>query len=105
MWDHAAGEAVLLAAGGCVTDIHGKMLDFSHGSKLEANTGIVASTVAMKEAVVKAICNLFSVCFHDSSLSSSVEFEVCIVLVAHCTGRSCLHPNRLVVCRSCSRLD
>ena len=95
----------MLAAGGCVTDIHGKMLDFSHGSKLEANTGIVASTVAMKEAVVKAICNLFSVCFHDSSLSSSVEFEVCIVLVAHCTGRSCLHPNRLVVCRSCSRLD
>lgn len=88
-----------------MTDIHGKMLDFSHGNKLEANTGIVASTVAMKEAVVNAICNLFSVCFHDSSLSSSVEFEVCIVLSAHCTGRSCLRPNRRVVCRSCSRLD
>lgn len=105
MWDHAAGEAVLLAAGGCVTDIHGKKLDFSHGSKLEANTGIVASTVAMKEAVVNAICNLFSVCFHDSSLSSSVEFEVCAVFVVHCIGRSCLRPSRLVVCRSCSRLD
>ena len=88
-----------------MTDIHGKILDFSHGSKLEANTGIVASTVAMKEAVVNAICNLFSVCFHDSSLSSSVEFEVCAVLVVHRAGRSCLHPSRLVVCRSCSRLD
>ena len=88
-----------------MTDIHGKMLDFSHGSKLEANTGIVASTGAMKEAVVNAICNLFSVCFHDSSLSSSVEFEVCAVLVVHRAGRSCLHPNRRVVCRSCSRLD
>ncbi len=105
MWDHAAGEAVLLAAGGCVTDIHGKKLDFSHGSKLEANTGIVASTVAMKESVVNAICNLFSVCFHDSSLSSSVEFEVCVVFSVHCTGRLCLRPSRLVVCRSCSRLD
>ena len=88
-----------------MTDIHGKMLDFSHGSKLEANTGIVASTVAMKEAVVNAICNLFSVCFHDSSLSSSVEFEVCVVFSVHRAGRSYLRPNRRVVCRSCSRLD
>ena len=44
VWDHAAGKVVLECAGGIVTDIHGKILDFSHGAKLVENYGIVAST-------------------------------------------------------------
>jgi 3'(2'), 5'-bisphosphate nucleotidase len=43
VWDHAAGVALIMAAGGTVTDLHGKALDFSLGEKLENNTFVVVS--------------------------------------------------------------
>ncbi|MEA5469572.1 inositol monophosphatase family protein [Spirulina sp. 06S082] len=43
IWDHAAGAIVLEEAGGRVTDLDGKPLDFSLGEKLTANRGILAS--------------------------------------------------------------
>lgn len=43
IWDHAAGAIVLEEAGGRVTDLDGKPLDFSLGAKLTANRGILAS--------------------------------------------------------------
>jgi 3'-phosphoadenosine 5'-phosphosulfate (PAPS) 3'-phosphatase len=45
VWDHAAGSAVLLAAGGSVTDELGEQLPFGTGSLLKGVTGIVASGV------------------------------------------------------------
>ena len=63
MWDHAAGVAVLEAAGGCVVE-----LVFTHGSKLEENWGIVAASLEMRSSVERALRELFSVCSHDSSL-------------------------------------
>ncbi|MEC7987423.1 MAG: 3'(2'),5'-bisphosphate nucleotidase [Myxococcota bacterium] len=43
IWDHAAGWIVITRAGGVVTDIDGKELDFSCGRRLENNRGILAT--------------------------------------------------------------
>jgi 3'(2'), 5'-bisphosphate nucleotidase len=43
IWDQAAGSIVVTEAGGSVTDLDGKPLDFSHGRKLTANRGILAT--------------------------------------------------------------
>lgn len=55
IWDHAAGVLVLEEAGGRVTDLWGKPLNFGCGSKLLDNQGIVASNGQVHEAVLKAI--------------------------------------------------
>ncbi len=55
IWDHAAGAIVLEEAGGRVTDIDGKPLDFTSGAKLINNQGIVASNGALHEAVLAAL--------------------------------------------------
>lgn len=52
IWDHAAGMLVVEAAGGTVTDVNGKPLDFTHGPLLDANYGIVASNGAFHEALI-----------------------------------------------------
>ncbi len=39
IWDHAAGLIVVEEAGGRVTDVYGKKLDFSRGRTLSDNTG------------------------------------------------------------------
>lgn len=43
IWDHAAGDLIVREAGGEVTDIYGKRLDFSAGRTLSNNTGIFVS--------------------------------------------------------------
>ena len=43
IWDHAAGMIVVEEAGGVVTDVDGKTLDFSQGEKLTHNRGILAT--------------------------------------------------------------
>lgn len=55
IWDHAAGAVIVEAAGGKVTDIHGKALDFSLGKELTANKGIVASHGAIHQKIIEAI--------------------------------------------------
>lgn len=55
IWDHAAGAIVVAEAGGRVTDIHGRPLDFSKGARLEANAGVVASNGPLHEAVIEAV--------------------------------------------------
>jgi hypothetical protein len=37
IWDHAAGVVIVKEAGGEVTDLEGKPLDWSHGKKLSHN--------------------------------------------------------------------
>jgi 3'(2'), 5'-bisphosphate nucleotidase len=54
VWDHAAGTALVQAAGGLVTDIDGSALDFSQGRAL-ANKGIVVSNGRVHERVIAAI--------------------------------------------------
>lgn len=55
IWDHAAGAYLVQAAGGTVTDIEGKPLNFSLGRTLRANQGVVASNGKFHEQVLKAI--------------------------------------------------
>ena len=55
IWDHAAGWMVVTEAGGRVSDIHGKDLDFSIGRKLEDNRGVVATNGHLHDAVIAAI--------------------------------------------------
>jgi 3'(2'), 5'-bisphosphate nucleotidase len=55
IWDHAAGYAILKAAGGTITDIEGKALDFRHGRGLEKNLGIVASNGPAHGQLLEAI--------------------------------------------------
>ncbi|MCC6971329.1 MAG: 3'(2'),5'-bisphosphate nucleotidase [Phycisphaerales bacterium] len=55
IWDHAAGWIVVKEAGGEVTDIHGKPLDFSLGRTLRANKGVVATNGRLHAEVLAAI--------------------------------------------------
>ena len=55
IWDHAAGSIVVEEAGGRVTDVFGKRLDFSRGRKLEDNRGVVATSGAIHDAVLEAV--------------------------------------------------
>jgi 3'(2'), 5'-bisphosphate nucleotidase len=43
IWDHAAGALVVMEAGGTVTDVRGKPLDFTRGHELVGNRGVVAT--------------------------------------------------------------
>ncbi len=55
IWDHAAGMIVVEEAGGKVTDIYGKPLDFSRGRLLAGNRGVVVSNGRFHEEVIGAI--------------------------------------------------
>ncbi|MEX1041576.1 MAG: 3'(2'),5'-bisphosphate nucleotidase [Pirellulaceae bacterium] len=57
IWDHAAGCLVIEEAGGKVTDITGQPLDFSRGSTLSSNSGIIATNGHLHAMVVAAIQN------------------------------------------------
>ena len=43
IWDHAAGMIVVEEAGGVVTDVDGRALDFSQGRRMTTNRGILAT--------------------------------------------------------------
>ncbi|MBY0279719.1 3'(2'),5'-bisphosphate nucleotidase [Candidatus Binatia bacterium] len=55
IWDQAAGSIVVEEAGGRVTDLDGKTLDFSRGRTLAANRGIVASNGVLHDAALAAL--------------------------------------------------
>jgi 3'(2'), 5'-bisphosphate nucleotidase len=55
LWDHAAGSIIVREAGGMVTDLRGRALDFSAGRKLERNKGIVATNGKLHSQVVQAV--------------------------------------------------
>jgi HAL2 family 3'(2'),5'-bisphosphate nucleotidase len=57
IWDHAAGSLMVSEAGGRVTDIHGRSLDFSKGRRLQNNEGVVATNGKLHEKVLNAIAN------------------------------------------------
>ncbi len=54
IWDHAAGAIIVTEAGGVVTDLRGKPLDFAQGRKLTENQGIIATNAALHQRVVDA---------------------------------------------------
>jgi 3'(2'), 5'-bisphosphate nucleotidase len=58
IWDHAAGWIVVEEAGGRVTDVYGRPLDWTHGRRLEQNIGVVATNGRLHDAVISAIAEL-----------------------------------------------
>jgi 3'(2'), 5'-bisphosphate nucleotidase len=58
IWDHAAGSLIVEEAGGRVSDIDGKKLDFSAGKTLHHNRGILASNGAVHDRVLGIIAEL-----------------------------------------------
>jgi len=55
LWDHAAGYAIVTEAGGYVTDVDGSPLDFSSGSRMLKNRGVLMTNGHLHQAVLDAI--------------------------------------------------
>lgn len=55
IWDQAAGALICEEAGGIITDLDGKPLDFTHGRTLAANRGVLASNGHLHAAALGAI--------------------------------------------------
>ncbi|HEU4730487.1 MAG TPA: 3'(2'),5'-bisphosphate nucleotidase [Kofleriaceae bacterium] len=52
IWDHAAGALLVREAGGAITDVLGRPLEFSLGRTLHANRGVIASNGALHDRVL-----------------------------------------------------
>lgn len=59
IWDHAAGTAIVQAAGGMVTDVDGSPLDYSQGRKLK-NYGVIVSNGLIHGLAVSAVQQLLA---------------------------------------------
>lgn len=55
IWDQAAGSLVVQEAGGRISDLEGRPLDFTRGRTLAANRGIAASNGPLHDAALKAL--------------------------------------------------
>jgi 3'(2'), 5'-bisphosphate nucleotidase len=55
IWDQAAGSLVVTEAGGQITDLDGKALDFAAGRTLARNRGVLASNGHLHQAALAAI--------------------------------------------------
>jgi 3'(2'), 5'-bisphosphate nucleotidase len=58
IWDQAAGSIVIEEAGGRITDLDGRPLDFSHGRTLAKNRGILATNGHLHDALLAALKKL-----------------------------------------------
>jgi 3'(2'), 5'-bisphosphate nucleotidase len=55
IWDHAGGVLVVTEAGGHVSDIYGRPADFSHGSTLAVNEGMLVTNGKVQSVIIDAI--------------------------------------------------
>ncbi len=55
IWDHASGSIIAEEAGGKVTDVLGRPLDFSCGTKMEKNQGVIVTNGLLHETVLDAL--------------------------------------------------
>jgi len=58
VWDQAAGVLVVEEAGGRVTDLDGKPLDFTAGRQLDRNRGVLASNGLIHDRVLETLRHL-----------------------------------------------
>ena len=58
VWDQAAGSLILEQAGGRITDLDGKPLDFTKGRRLEDNRGVLASNGLLHETALRALSEI-----------------------------------------------
>lgn len=55
IWDHASGALLVAEAGGIVSDMNGKPLDFSQGRTLSGNKGVVGAPAHLHSQVIKSV--------------------------------------------------
>jgi 3'(2'), 5'-bisphosphate nucleotidase len=55
IWDHAAGALIVAEAGGVVSDIEGRALEFCHGRELVQNRGVIVTSGRLHERVLSAV--------------------------------------------------
>jgi len=55
IWDQAAGSIILEEAGGKITDLSGKSLDFTQGRMLMKNRGVFASNGRLHEKILQGL--------------------------------------------------
>lgn len=55
IWDQAAGSLIVEEAGGRVTDMHGRPLDFRAGRELIDNQGVIASNSVLHDQILAAV--------------------------------------------------
>jgi 3'(2'), 5'-bisphosphate nucleotidase len=60
VWDHAAGYIIVIEAGGRVSDVDGRPLDFTTGERMTNNRGIVATAAPIHDAVLEAVGTVLS---------------------------------------------
>ena len=60
IWDHAAGDLIVREAGGQVTDVEGKRLDFTQGRTLKENKGVIAAPKDVHSHVIEAVKEVLS---------------------------------------------
>jgi HAL2 family 3'(2'),5'-bisphosphate nucleotidase len=58
IWDQAAGSIIVEEAGGRISDLEGRDLDFSHGRTLANNRGVVATNGLLHDKVLNALSAL-----------------------------------------------
>lgn len=58
IWDHAAGALVAIEAGCVVSDVCGEELDFSLGTRLERNRGVICADAELHASFVSTIADL-----------------------------------------------
>jgi 3'(2'), 5'-bisphosphate nucleotidase len=55
IWDHAGGVLIVTEAGGTVTDVNGKPLQFTHGATLQENRGVIVTNGVFHDRVLAAV--------------------------------------------------
>jgi 3'(2'), 5'-bisphosphate nucleotidase len=60
IWDQAAGSLIIEEAGGRVSDLDGRPLDFSRGRTLAANRGVLATNGSLHDAALAALRAVFA---------------------------------------------
>lgn len=58
IWDHAGGVLIVLEAGGRVSDVSGKPLEWTHGAELAANRGVVVSHGIWHDKIIAKLTDL-----------------------------------------------
>ena len=55
IWDHAAGMCIATESGAIVSDVSGNPLDFTHGTRLEQNRGVICATDGLHQRIIATI--------------------------------------------------
>ncbi|KAH7170683.1 hypothetical protein EDB81DRAFT_175786 [Dactylonectria macrodidyma] len=64
VWDHAGAQLIFTEAGGQVTDLDGRQIDFGAGRDLSRNRGLVAAREGVHEVVIEELAGILQDAFY-----------------------------------------